>query len=66
MQITLNGEKREFSNIVTISDLIATLSINIKQVAIEQNRRIISRSAHASTAIHEGDDIEIVEFIGGG
>jgi sulfur carrier protein len=35
-------------------------------VVVELNRDIVSRQAHDSTALKEGDVLEIVHFVGGG
>ena len=65
-QITVNGQARPAADLVFISDLVAELQLDMRKVAIEQNRTIIPRSAYATTPIHDGDAIEIVSFIGGG
>ncbi len=50
----------------TIAELVEELKIDIRKVAIERNQVVIKRDDHTSTALHAGDTIEIVEFIGGG
>jgi thiamine biosynthesis protein ThiS len=65
-QITVNGQARPAANMHTVSDLIATLNLDPRKVAIERNLAIVPRSAYASTPIMDGDAIEIVGFIGGG
>jgi thiamine biosynthesis protein ThiS len=66
MHIKVNGESHEFSAPLTIEALIQQLAIDPKGVAIECNRTIISRSRYMETLVNEGDEIEIVRFIGGG
>jgi thiamine biosynthesis protein ThiS len=66
MQLTINGENKEFNGLATIADLAAALALNPTQVAIERNLAIVPRSAYAQTPVAEGDRIEIVQFIGGG
>ena len=65
-QITVNGQARPAANLKTVSDLIAELSLDPRKVAIERNLAIVPRSAYATTAIMDGDAIEVVAFIGGG
>lgn len=65
-QITVNGEARLWVNPMTVADLVAEMALDPRQVAIELNRTIIPRSQYANTAIHAGDAIEVVRFIGGG
>lgn len=65
-QITVNGAVRPAAHLKMISDLIAELKLDSKKVAIERNLAIVPRSAYATTAIMDGDAIEVVAFIGGG
>ena len=66
MFITLNGEPYEIEQPLTVSDLLARLSIDPRRVAVEHNLEILRRHAFADTFVHEGDRIEIVNFVGGG
>ena len=50
----------------TIEKLAQTLNIAPSQVAIERNREIVPRSQYGSIVLNEGDQVEIVTFIGGG
>lgn len=65
-QITINGQARPSAQFSVVSDLIAELRLDPRKVAIELNRAIVPRSEYASTPIRNGDEIEIVGFIGGG
>ncbi len=66
MQIKVNGEVREFSAPLTVQGLAETLALKPTQMAVEKNREIVPRSAYAQVMVNEGDEIEIVHFIGGG
>lgn len=66
MNIHLNGESREFSDGLTVEALIATLALEPTRVAIEINRNVVRRNQWASTMLHDGDQVEIVHFVGGG
>ena len=66
MRLTINGEPRELPPVATISELIATLSLDTRKVAVERNLEIVPRSLHGHTPVADGDRIEIVHFIGGG
>ncbi len=66
MQVTINGEKQDFDNNLSVAELVDVLALDIRQVAIEKNREIIARSRYKDAMLTEGDEIEIVEFIGGG
>jgi len=66
MRLTVNGEERSFDAIGVIADLVASLGLDARKVAVERNLEIVPRSAYGATALVEGDRIEIVHFIGGG
>ena len=66
MLITLNGEPYELEAPLSVADLLMKLSIDPRRVAIEYNLEILRRQLFAETLIHEGDRIEIVNFVGGG
>ncbi len=66
IKIKVNGKiKTTFENI-RLSDLIKSLKIPIKKVAIEFNQEIIDKKKLKNVKIQNGDKIEIVHFIGGG
>ena len=64
-QITVNGEPHAARGAL-VSELVAELGLDPRQVAVEINRTIIPRSAYATTALNAGDAVEVVRFIGGG
>jgi thiamine biosynthesis protein ThiS len=66
LQITLNGDAHEVAGPLTISELLDRLNIDARRVAVERNLVVLKREAFAHTAIAEGDEIEIVNFVGGG
>jgi thiamine biosynthesis protein ThiS len=66
VQITLNGDRFELSGPLTITDLLAQLSIDARRVAVEHNQVVVKRAAFETTRIREGDQVEIVNFVGGG
>src|SRR3954463_6289621 len=64
--ITLNGEPFSLDHAATIAELLLTLQIDARRVAVEHNFLVLKRDRYADTAIGEGDQIEIVNFVGGG
>lgn len=66
MRLTLNGEERSFESLADVAALVAELGLDARKVAVERNLEIVPRSAYGSTALADGDRIEIVHFIGGG
>ena len=66
INVTLNGERRSFPAQSTLIDIIRGLGLEPERVAIEFKRAIVKREFWTSTAIDEGAEIEIVQFVGGG
>lgn len=66
MQILLNGEALELPDGATVADLLVRLELTGRRVAVERNLDIVPRSQHATTALVEGDQLEVVHAIGGG
>ena len=62
----MNGEPFEIAGPVTISALLATLNIDPRIVAVEHNVAVIKRQLYDQTLVREGDEVEIVRFVGGG
>lgn len=66
MNITVNGNKKEFASAATIQQLLETLGLDAARVAVEHNRVIVPRDRFTETVMTEGDILEIVQFVGGG
>jgi sulfur carrier protein len=66
MRLTVNGETREAPDQATVADLLALLGIESRRVAVERNREIAPRSLWSQINLADGDQLEIVQFVGGG
>jgi thiazole synthase len=66
LTITLNGDPFEIAGPLTVTDLLARLEIDARRVAVEHNLVVLKRSTFDRTVVTEGDQIEIVNFVGGG
>ena len=66
MKITINGEAFETEKSGTITELLDELNTDPGRVAVEINLSIVRRSDYPVFKLHEGDRIEIVNFVGGG
>ena len=66
MNLTVNGEARSVQSGATLAQLIETLGLDLRKVAVERNLQIAPRSQYGEIALTDGDRIEIVHFIGGG
>jgi sulfur carrier protein len=64
--ITLNGERFELDQPMTVSALLTKLDIDSRRVAIEHNLEIIKRRTFDTVVVKGGDRVEIVNAVGGG
>ena len=65
-RITLNGDPYDVEAPLTVSALLARLEIDSRRVAVEHNLVVVRRAAYDATLVRDGDQIEIVNFVGGG
>lgn len=65
MNLTINGETK-VSAAETLGALVAELGMKPDRVAVELNREIVPRDQWPQTPLHDGDRLEIVQFVGGG
>jgi thiamine biosynthesis protein ThiS len=66
MTITLNGEKKDIPDGLTVSGLLVLLNIRHQRVAVERNEEIVKKAVYVSTVLKDGDALEVVSFMGGG
>jgi sulfur carrier protein len=66
MRLTINGKEQIFDAPLTLAQLIEQLGMKGDRVAVEMNRDIVSRPQWSDTALKDGDELEIVHFVGGG
>jgi thiamine biosynthesis protein ThiS len=64
--ISLNGEPHQLAGPLSIAALLAQLDIDARRVAVEHNLTVVKRTAFDRTIVSDGDQIEIVNFVGGG
>jgi sulfur carrier protein len=66
ISLTVNGERRRFESPLTAAQLIASLELTGKRVALERNGEIVPRGQFDQQPLSDGDRIEIVIAVGGG
>ena len=66
LTITLNGDRFEVARPLTVSALLAQLDIDARRVAVEHNLVVLKRDTFDAAIVRDGDEIEIVNFVGGG
>jgi sulfur carrier protein len=66
MRIHVNGEPRDVADDTSVRALIEALGLGAVPVAVERNQDIVPRALHETTTLREGDELEVVHFVGGG
>lgn len=66
MRIQVNGERRDVPDNISLPEFITILSLPAERIAIEVNQKVMRRSDWQATTLKEGDQVEIVHFVGGG
>lgn len=66
MTIRLNGESYDLPGPMTVTALLTHLEIDHRRVAVELNLTVLKRATFETTMVAEGDEVEIVNFVGGG
>lgn len=66
MRITLNGEPHQLTPPVSVGALLESLGIDGRRVAVERNLIVVRRAEYPTEMLSDGDEVEIVNFVGGG
>ena len=68
MRLYLNGEELEVPEDITISGLIKSLNIRVREMgfAVAVNEEVVPKSKYESYKLSEEDRVEIVHLVGGG
>lgn len=66
VEVQLNGKPREIAGGLTVTGLLESLELHPGMVVVELNREILERDSYASTTVADGDQLELVHFVGGG
>jgi sulfur carrier protein len=65
MKIIVNGEEKSIAG-MTVFEYLQTLDMDPRPLAIELNREILPKNNYKTTMLREGDQLEVVWFVGGG
>jgi len=66
LSLRINGDHRRVPAGMTLAELINSIGLDPLRVAVERNLEIVPKSTFASLCVEDGDDFEIVHFVGGG
>jgi thiamine biosynthesis protein ThiS len=64
--IRVNGEARRVAGGMSVAEMVGSLGLDPAKVAVERNREIVPRSLLGEVRVEDGDQFEIVHFVGGG
>ena len=66
MKITVNGKQRNLDQKVSLQEFLEQNKINLNVVVVEHNYHILDRGKWKDIALKDGDNLEILQFVGGG
>jgi len=66
VSITVNGEHKRVTAGLTIAQLAEELGLVPAKLAVERNLEVVPRSTLGQVIVEDGDELEIVHFVGGG
>ena len=66
INLTVNGATQRHARPLVLSELLLTMALAGKKIAVERNGEIVPRGAHGATLLADGDRLEIVVAVGGG
>ena len=66
LSIEVNGKARDVAEGRTVAGLLRDLELDDRLVVVELNRQIVRRTEIEAVLLHDGDRVEIVQFVGGG
>ncbi|MDA8078153.1 MAG: sulfur carrier protein ThiS [Nitrospiraceae bacterium] len=66
MRLRINGEIMEIRDAATVGALLEHLGVEPARVAVEVNLAVVKKADYGSFRLNDGDEVEIVNFVGGG
>jgi sulfur carrier protein len=66
IEITVNGDTQRHARPLALSELLHSMALAGRKIAVERNGEIVPRGAHGVTLLADGDRLEIVVAVGGG
>ena len=66
MRVTANGEPVELADGASVDDLLRALGLGGRWVVVERNGEPVARTSFATTALADGDRLELVRAVAGG
>jgi len=66
MKLILNGEEKVFDDGLSLDAVIQRLGVRHETVVAEVNRKIVQNAERPKCLLKDGDQVELIQFVGGG
>ena len=66
INVTVNGKDHEFSSTTPLTEYLDTLNVNSRMIAVAYNGEVLRREEWESITLFDGDEVEVVQAVGGG
>ena len=66
ISVRINGEERTFDEEPTVAAVLRDLDVPTGAIAVEVNRAVVPRAQHEVRVLRDGDEVEVLTFVGGG
>jgi len=66
VRVRVNGESLDVLKGTRLLDFLESRGVDTKRVAVERGREVVPRARHADVEMRDGDEFEVVAFVGGG
>ena len=66
LSIRMNGEHRRVTAGLSIAEMLNEMGVDPLRVAVERNLNVVPRALLREVEVEDGDDFEVVHFVGGG
>jgi len=66
MNLTVNGQCKNFPAPLNVAQLLSQLELNLEQVVVELNREILTADKYVDIELQDDDTLEVIQFVGGG
>ncbi len=66
LKLSLNGTVMPFETTLMLSELLDQQGYQTQKIAIAINGEFVPRSQYSDTAVNDGDEIDVIQAVGGG
>ena len=66
MEVIINGDTFQFEQELSVVEILKELNIDVHRVVVEHNQQLIHQAQFQSQMVRASDQLELLEFVGGG